>query len=261
MGLSWPRVPCATRLLVFVGFAGGLAGAGCSPPPTAQSRYWGPIARAPDASGGGIDDPGGGGPLGGTTDGGRRTPDPDPDPEPEPEPPPTPPGGGLAPPGPTAGRADAGVASASCGMRVTVTTATTGRDYRPRNVGVIFITDAGNRFVKTLAVWADRRVSSLSQWSTITSAAGQSRNRTDAVSGATAGNHNNPRTATWNCTDSRRAPVADGNYRLCFEMTESNRNDPPSRFHCTDFVKGPQAFDRMVPDEPNFRARRLQFTP
>jgi hypothetical protein len=256
MGLLRPRVPCAALLLV--SFTGSLAGGGCSPPPTPQSRYWGPIARAPDASGGGIDDPGGGGPLGESTDGGRPTPDPDPEPEPEPEPPP---GGGPAPPGPVAGRGDAGVPSASCGMRITVTTTSTGRDYRPRNVGVIFITDAGNRFVKTLTVWADRRASSLSQWSSITSAAGQSRNRTDAVSGATAGNHNNPRMATWNCTSSRRERVPDGNYRLCFEMTESNRGDSPSRFHCIDFVKGPEAFDRMVPDEPNFRARRVQFTP
>jgi hypothetical protein len=158
-------------------------------------------------------------------------------------------------------RGDAGVSSGSCFLRVSVSTVTTGRDYRPRNIGAIWVADGTNRFVKTLAVWANRRVASLAQWSTATSAAGLSRNRTDAVSGATANNHNNPHTGTWNCTNTRGERVADDNYRVCFEMTESNRGDSPSRFNCADFVKGPEGFERMVPDDASFRARRLQFTP
>jgi hypothetical protein len=171
----------------------------------------------------------------------------------------------VVPPEPDAGRprpqGDGGVGAVSlCNLRVAVTTATTGRDYRPRNIGAIWVTDRENRFVKTLTVWAQRRQNSLAQWSNVTGRAGATRNRVDAVSSATIGNHGT-RMATWNCTDFTREPVPDGPYRLCFEMTESNRGDFPSRFHCVDMVKGREPYEQMIPDEPNFRARRLQYSP
>jgi hypothetical protein len=250
MGSFWPRVPRAA-LFAAVGVpvvvAMGLP-TGCAVPPSEQSRYWGPIERAPDARA--IDDPRSPGDSG-------RNPDPDPDPEPEPEPPPATDAASTLPPP----RTDGGAVASACSLRVSVTTVSTGRDYRPRNIGAIWVTDGNNRFVKTLSVWANRRIASLAQWNTVTSAAGLSRNRVDAVSAATVNNHNTPHTATWSCTNARREPVPDGTYRICFEMTESNRGDSPSRFNCAEVVKGPEAFDRMLPDDASFRGRRLQFTP
>ena len=60
-----------------------------------------------------------------------------------------------------------------------------------------------------------------------------------------------------------RQQVPDGNYQVCYEMTESNSSDnnPPPRFHCLMFSKGPMGFELMPPDAPGFRARRLRFVP
>jgi hypothetical protein len=241
-GRIGPRSLGVTSVLVAV--------LGCAPPPEPQPRHWAPIARPDASSGRGVDDPR---PAGGSGAPPGRPEDPDP---PDPEP--------VAPPEPDAGRlptGDGGVSTGSlCTLRVSVTTATTGRDYRPRNIGAIWVVDSGNRFVKTLTVWANRRVSSLAQWGNVTGRAGASRNKVDAVSSATSNNHGT-RTGTWNCTDFNRQLVPDGTYRVCFEMTESNRGDSPSRFHCADMVKGRESYEQMIPDEPNFRARRLQYAP
>src|SRR4029453_10102646 len=188
---------------------------GWAPPPESQSRYWAPIARPDRAAGrgpgvGGGDDPRGGGPPGGPPGrpGGSDREDRDP---PDPDP--------VVPPEPDAGRprgtGDGGVPAGSlCSARVSVPPATPRRAYRPRNVGVIWVTDSGNRFVKTLTVWANRRASNLSQWSGVTGRAGTSRKKVAAVPSATASNHGT-RNATWNCTDFTREPVPDGTYKIC----------------------------------------------
>lgn len=248
--------------------------AGCGPAPEADPGFWRPIARV-DASGqpepgpdpdpvagtggsnhggsagsGNVAGSGGAGGTGGTggpvdASGGR--PDANPD------------GmtGGAAPDAaPRTGP------SPTCTLAVTVTTVTTGRDYAPDNIGAIWIADAGGRFLKSLAVWANRRIQHLPRWNMVTNAAGMPRNRVDAVTGATVGNHP-ARTVSWNCSDTARQQVPDGNYQVCYEMTESNSSDnnPPSRFQCLMFSKGPMGFELMPPDAPGFRARRLRYVP
>lgn len=148
-------------------------------------------------------------------------------------------------------------ASPSCSLKVQVLTVTTGKGYDPKNVGAIWVADSAGKFVKSLNVWAGTRASHLNKWRADTSAAGLASNKVDAMTGATMSNHAQ-RTGTWNCTNAMKAPVADGNYKVCFEMTESNGAGPNS---CVDFVKGPTSAMVMPPDEMNFKGRVLQFTP
>jgi hypothetical protein len=147
----------------------------------------------------------------------------------------------------------------SCSLAVQVTTVTTGEDYRPRNVGAIWIQDAAGKYVKTLNAWAARRIGNLGRWNGVTSAAGVPRDKTDAITGATASNHG-VRRGMWNCTDYLRAPAPAAAYRICFEMTESNGSSN-SRMNCVSFTRGTTPFTLNPPDDPNFINRTLTFTP
>ena len=79
-----------------------------------------------------------------------------------------------------------------CSLQVTVTTASPGGKYSPRNIGAIWISDGSDRFIKTLNVWADRRAKYLKRWNAATSAAGASetgRGTAIASPGHTVGHH------------------------------------------------------------------------
>ena len=119
-------------------------------------------------------------------------------------------------------------------LSVSVTTASTGGTYSPKNVFVIWIEDASGNFVKTLTANAEKRIQYLYKWSASTSAKGSQYNRVDAVSGATLSGHGT-RTGTWNGTDYNKNLVPDGTYYVCFELTDKHAQGNYSRFA---FTKG-----------------------
>lgn len=119
-------------------------------------------------------------------------------------------------------------------LNVSVTTASTGGNYAPKNVFVIWIEDASGNFVKTLTANAEKRIQYLYKWSTSTAAKSSQYNRVDAVTGATLGSHGT-RTGAWNGTDYNKKPVADGTYYVCFELTDKHAQGNYSRFA---FTKG-----------------------
>jgi hypothetical protein len=150
---------------------------------------------------------------------------------------------------------DAGPAVACAQLAVTGSFTGTGQ-YHPRNVGAIWIVDGAGKFVKTLAVWAGQRAGSLVHWSADSAPAGSAR-RVDAISGATAsgeGTH----TGRWDCTDYRKTPVADGAYRVCFEIAESNGG---GIVQCVPFNKTSVPLKLSPADSPNFKARAIDFSP
>jgi hypothetical protein len=144
-----------------------------------------------------------------------------------------------------------------CSLTVTVTTATAGGTYAPENIGAIWIADVNDKFVKSLNVWADRRIEHLEQWRWVTFSAGTQDNRVDAITSATAPMHGT-KTARWDCKNAARALVPDGTYRVCFEMTEGNAAGP---LECIRFSKGPAAQTIAPRDTANFKQRTLVFTP
>ena len=145
----------------------------------------------------------------------------------------------------------------TCGVKVTVTTRTLNMGYAPRNAGAIWIANQTGRFVKSLNVWANRRLRDLERWTAATAAAGLPNNRVDAVTAATMTNHA-LRTGTWNCTDANKAVVADGPYQVCFEMDETSGT---SQYQCVPFSKSDVPVTVMPPDTPAFRMRIIEFTP
>lgn len=145
----------------------------------------------------------------------------------------------------------------NCTLSVTVTTASAGGRYSPRNIGAIWISDGNDRFVKTLNVWADKRSKYLKRWNEATLAAMVPGNRVDAISSATKSSHG-VRTASWNCTNTMSKPVADGAYKVCFELTDFDGTGP---YECIPFSKSPAPFSLSPPDVTSFKARKLELTP
>jgi len=140
-------------------------------------------------------------------------------------------------------------------LMISVTTKAPGGRYQPDNVGAIWIADANTKFVKSLYVWGQQRRNELRQWTSATSAAGLSNNLVDAVTAATMKSHGT-RTANWNGTNTSRALVADGGYKVCFEV-----EDGAQQYQCVDFSKSRSAQTVMPADTAGFTARKLTYTP
>jgi hypothetical protein len=145
----------------------------------------------------------------------------------------------------------------SCSLAVSVTTVPIGSDYSPSNIGAIWIADSNGKFVKTLAIWANRRMRHLEAWMDATTAAGVPRDTIDAVTSATARSHGT-HISTWNCTDAKKAQVPRGAYRLCMEMTEFNGAGPKG---CIAFDNSGKAFRLTPPDIGSYKARVLDYKP
>jgi hypothetical protein len=163
----------------------------------------------------------------------------------------------------TAGRGGSGGSTGAAGgggvltgsLMISLTTKPAGGRYQPDNVGAIWIADANTRFVKSLYVWGQQRRRELTRWTSATSTAGLANNLVDAVTAATMKSHG-ARTATWNGTDTNRAPVADGAYKVCFEL-----EDGAQQYQCVDFTKSRSAQTLMPGDTTSFTARKITYTP
>lgn len=176
--------------------------------------------------------------------------DPQPDPLPDSGTVPIPLDGGSGP-------ADLASPMSGCRLSVSVTTSAAGGKYAPRNIGAIWISDGDSRFVKTLAVWAEKRAKYLTAWNASTAAAMQPGSRVDAISSATKTAHG-LRGGTWNCKDAAGQVRADGPYKVCFELTDRDGAGP---MQCVPFNKGAMAWSLTPPDAPSFAATRLEFRP
>lgn len=125
--------------------------------------------------------------------------------------------------------------AATGALTVKVATVSYGGKYADKNVGAIWVTDAQDRFVKTLDLWANKRKKHLVKWNS--SSGG---NVVDATTGATVRSHRQ-HTAQWNCTDTNGNVVADGVYRVYVEFTEDNSassGKPQGKWFLAEFTKG-----------------------
>jgi hypothetical protein len=170
-------------------------------------------------------------------------------------------GGGSAPPTGAAGTAPpvgGPPVAGTCHLDVVVTTHSGGGNHAPKNVDAIWIQDAGGKFVKSLYVMARNEIQHLNAWNTSTTAAGLSRNRVDAVTGASLSGYGT-RMASWNCTDVNQKAVAAGGYQVCFDLNDGNGTD---KHTCDNITFGKTATTLMPPDAlPCFTGRVLTYTP
>lgn len=155
------------------------------------------------------------------------------------------------------GAADLRAVPGQCSLAVTVTTTSAGGRYSPRNIGAIWVSDSQDRFIKTLAVWAEKRAKYLQRWNAATAAALMPGSRVDAISSATKSSHG-VRSASWNCADTASRLVPDGDYKVCFELTDYDGAGP---YSCVSITKGPAPFSITPPDSPSFTARKLELLP
>jgi hypothetical protein len=144
-----------------------------------------------------------------------------------------------------------------CSFSVSVLTVETGGKYAPDNIGAIWIADGGGTFVKSLAVWAKKRISHLTAWTDATTQAGLDGNTVDAVTSATLSSHRTHQ-VSWNCTDTNEKVVPDGPYSVHFEVTDKNSSGPTAS---VPFTKGTKPITLSPPDEPNFKEIQLVFMP
>jgi hypothetical protein len=140
-------------------------------------------------------------------------------------------------------------------LMVSVTTRAAGGQYQPDNVGAIWIADANTRFVKSLYVWGQQRRRNLTRWTSATSSAGLANNVVDATTGATMRSHG-LRMASWNGTDSNRALVPDGAYKVCFELA-----DGASQYECINFNKSRSPQTVMPANTTSFTSRTIGYAP
>ena len=115
-----------------------------------------------------------------------------------------------------AGGAVAGGNSGMCTLTFDVNTVTARGRYAPRNAGAIWISDAQNKFVKTLRTWSYLELAQVTAW---VQASGN--NRVDAVTGATRSGHGAVAATTWNCTDVQKKAVPDGQYTVALSILAS----------------------------------------
>jgi len=169
-------------------------------------------------------------------------------------------GGGASPlPSTDAGAPPSGPPlGASCHLDVAVTTHSGGGSHAPKNVDAIWIQDASGKFIKSLYVMARNQIQHLDTWNAATTAAGLSRNRIDAVTGATLPSYGT-RMATWNCADVNEKVVDAGGYQVCFDLNDGNGSD---KHTCGNITLGTTATTVMPPDAlPSFTGQILTYTP
>lgn len=141
-------------------------------------------------------------------------------------------------------------------LTVKVTTVSFGGKYADKNVGAIWVTDAQDRFVKTLELWARKRKKHLVKW--LGASGGDV---TDAVTGATIRSHRE-HTATWNCTDVNGSVVPDGVYKVYAEFTEENSasSGKAGKWYVAEFTKGPDDQTLRPADQTYFKSIELVYT-
>ncbi len=128
-------------------------------------------------------------------------------------------------------------------LHVRVRTTAFGRQYAPRNIGAIWIEDAGGRFIRTLERWGKTRARYLTRFN-----AASNGNLVDAVTGATLSQHTT-HNREWDLTDNTTCEVPSGDYRIVVETTDYNGTGASAVF---PFTKGEMPATITPVDTTNF---------
>lgn len=137
-------------------------------------------------------------------------------------------------------------------LTVSTLTSSAGGNYAPRNVMAIWIETNTGTYVKTLLAYCYARSTYLSNWR-----AKSSYNIVDAVTSATQSNHAT-RTCSWNGTNTARAAMPDGVYRVCMELTDRNGTGNLSTF---TFTKGASPVTLTPANQPSFSNILIKWQP
>lgn len=128
-------------------------------------------------------------------------------------------------------------------LRVRVRTTPFGGNFRPRNVGAIWIERAGGGFVKTIERWGQIRAKWLARF-----IAASNNNVVDAVTGATLTSHIT-HDLTWDLLDLGNCEIAAGEYQVVMELTD---RDGPGASIEVPFSKDQTSVTVTPSDSPQF---------
>ncbi len=109
---------------------------------------------------------------------------------------------------------------------VKVTTTAYGGHYSPQNVLACWVMDASGKRVRTLGLYAGKRIGYLPQWS---ASGGTS---LDGVSGATRSEHGGLE-FSWDGTDEQGAGLGAGSYTFRVQMTEADNSGKTTSLSAT----------------------------
>jgi hypothetical protein len=129
-------------------------------------------------------------------------------------------------------------------LKIRVRTFPYGGQFKPRNVGAIWIERADGSFVKTVERWGQIRAKWLTRF-----IASSNNNVVDAVTGPTPTVHSTHE-RTWDLTDLTRCEIPSGNYQVMFELTDRNG---PGGVLAVPFTKDQTALSMTPSDAPTFR--------
>lgn len=142
-------------------------------------------------------------------------------------------------------------------LSVTVTTSSAGGNFAPKNIVAIWIESESGEFIKTLLAYGEKRKTYLNNWEKATLDAGSAYNRVDAVTDATRSSHGT-RNCSWDGTNYARTLSADGQYKLCMELTDKNSTGNYSTF---DFNKTTESLTLKPANAPSFSNISIDWKP
>ena len=128
-------------------------------------------------------------------------------------------------------------------LTVSTLTSSNGGAFSPRHVLAIWVENNSGQFVKTLLVYAAEQKSDLTNWKSNSAS-----NAIDAITGATQNSHAT-RSCTWNGKDANGNIVANGYYKLCMELSDTNGT---GTFHTFVFAKDTSAKSVMPTNVQSF---------
>lgn len=142
-------------------------------------------------------------------------------------------------------------------VKATTSKGTSPKEF-PDNLVAIWVSNSTNGFVKTLlGSKSNEYKKDLKNWLTATTVAGSAYNVVDAITSATYHAHAE-RTGTWNGTNVSKVLVADGTYKVHFEMAD---NENSRNYTSVSFTKGPAVVNLTPAAISGFSGISIQWVP
>lgn len=136
-------------------------------------------------------------------------------------------------------------------LNVKFTTTSPGGDYSPSHILAVWLETQDGSFLRTLKVRAEKRMTHLYTWKSISS-----RNDNDAITGATITKHTS-HDVDWNFLDANQDTVANGNYILKIELTDQNAQGPVASFN---FSYNDSVISQQFDDLDNFKDIEITYS-
>ena len=150
----------------------------------------------------------------------------------------------------------AGTVAAQEELRLTFTTTEAGGKYKPKHVHAVWIQDDGGAFVRTVALWGDKRAHNLANWFNATDDGDAD---IDGRTGATQRTHREYAT-TWDLKGRDGETVPDGAYTVRLELTDDEEKKNKVNRASFTFEKNGTAGTQTPPDQSGYQNVTIVYT-